>query len=235
MFSFKKFEILIIFSLLFIFIPELVLAGDCCYNRAEDVCRLKPGTICPERLGYEEVNCVSTPGCPTPPPPSPTESLTCFCCNGANGFQDELSSCESFCSEKGGVTKWSVEGIPEVRIPCPLTSPDGSTTGGTGTTPSGPPTAQKLINPLGGTNEAPGGVTSVPALIANIIKTILGVVGAVALFMFVWGGFGWLTSGGNPDKVKQGRDTLVWATIGLLVIFASYTLVDVVFRALGAI
>ena len=103
------------------------------------------------------------------------------------------------------------------------------------TTKSGPPPAQKLINPLGGTNEAPAGVTSVPVLIANIIKTILGVIGAVALFMFIWGGFTWLTSGGNPDKVKQGKDTLVWATIGLLIIFASYTLVDVVFRALGAI
>ncbi len=114
-------------------------------------------------------------------------------------------------------------------------TPTGTpSTSKTTTTPSTPP-AQELINPLGGTNEAPAGVTSVPALIANIIKTILGVIGAVALFMFVWGGFGWLTSGGNPDKVKQGKDTLVWATIGLLVIFASYTLVDVVFRALGAI
>jgi hypothetical protein len=126
-------------------------------------------------------------------------------------------------------TPYCAEGI------CSATAPaTGTTTPPSTTTPSKPP-SQELINPLGGTAASPAGVTSVPALIANIIKTILGVVGAVALFMFVWGGFGWLTSGGNPDKVKQGRDTLVWATIGLLVIFASYTLVDVVFRALGAI
>ncbi len=118
----------------------------------------------------------------------------------------------------------------------PGSTPSGtpSTTKTTTTTPS-EPSAQELINPIGGTATSPGGVTSVPVLIANIIKTILGVIGAVALFMFIWGGFTWLTSGGNPDKVKQGKDTLVWATIGLLVIFASYTLVDVVFRALGAI
>lgn len=233
MFSPQKFKIFAVFLLLFIFfIPNLVLAGDCCYNRTEDVCHLKPGTICPERLGYEEVDCASTPGCPTPAPPSPTESLTCFCCNGADGFQDELSLCESFCSGRGGLERWSKTGEPEVTRACPA-PPPGSATGET-TTPSKPP-SQELINPLGGTSAAPEGVTSVPALIANIIKTILGIVGAVALFMFVWGGFGWLTSGGNPDKVKAGRDTLVWATIGLLVIFASYTLVDVVFRALGAI
>lgn len=113
----------------------------------------------------------------------------------------------------------------------PPTSP--SSTPASGETKK--PPSQQLINPLGGTNENPTGVTKVPVLIANIIKTILGVIGAVALFMFFWGGFGWLTSGGNPDKIKAGRDTLVWATIGLLVIFTSYTLVDVVFQALGAV
>ena len=130
-------------------------------------------------------------------------------------------------------TPYCAEGICSATPPAAPSGTDTTTPPST-TTPSKPP-SQELINPLGGTTASPGGVTSVPALIANIIKTILGVVGAVALFMFVWGGFGWLTSGGNPDKVKQGRDTLVWATIGLLVIFASYTLVDVVFRALGAI
>lgn len=114
---------------------------------------------------------------------------------------------------------------------CSATPPPAETT----TTPSEKPPAQQLINPIGGTAENPAGVTTVSALIANIIKAVLGIVGAVALFMFVWGGFTWLTSGGSPDKIKMGRDTLVWATIGLLVIFASYTLVETIFKALGAI
>jgi len=109
--------------------------------------------------------------------------------------------------------------------------------GGTATTPtpSEKPPPQQLVNPIGGTEENPTGVATVPTLISNIIKAVLGIVGAVALFMFVWGGFTWLTSGGNPDKIKTGKDVLVWATIGLLVIFASYTLVETIFKALGAI
>lgn len=69
-------------------------------------------------------------------------------------------------------------------------------------------------------------------LIGIIIKGLLGVVGSTALLFFIYGGMTWLTSGGNPEKVKKGRDTLVWAIIGLMVIFSSYILVDYIFKAL---
>jgi uncharacterized membrane protein YjfL (UPF0719 family) len=51
--------------------------------------------------------------------------------------------------------------------------------------------------------------------------------------MFVYGGFTWLTSGGSAERIKKGKDILVWAVIGLVVIFASYTAVDFVLTALG--
>jgi hypothetical protein len=81
--------------------------------------------------------------------------------------------------------------------------------------------------------EAPITETSVPRIIGNIIKAILAVVGALALGMFVYGGFTWLTSGGNPDRIKKGRDILLWAFIGLTIVFASYTLVDFILKAFG--
>ena len=74
-----------------------------------------------------------------------------------------------------------------------------------------------LANPL-------GNVTEVPVLIGTIVKGVLGIVGALALFFFFWGGFAWMTSAGNPEKVKKGRDTLMWASIGLIATFASYSL-----------
>lgn len=81
--------------------------------------------------------------------------------------------------------------------------------------------------------EKPISEISAPKIIGNIIKTVLAIVGALALGMFVYGGFTWLTSGGSPDRVKKGKDILIWAVIGLVVIFASYTLVDFLLRALG--
>ena len=86
--------------------------------------------------------------------------------------------------------------------------------------------AVSLPNPLG------SNVTTVPQLINRVIIAILGIIGALALLMFVWGGLLWMTSGGNSDRIKKGRDTLVWASIGLLIIFASYSLVNTIFKSL---
>lgn len=74
---------------------------------------------------------------------------------------------------------------------------------------------------------------SVPALINSIVSTILGVVGAIALAMFVYGGLMWMTSAGNSQRIEKGKETLLWATIGLLIIFLSYGILNVILRALS--
>ena len=86
----------------------------------------------------------------------------------------------------------------------------------------------ELPNPL-----AASGATSPEALIGVIVKGVLGVVGAVALLMFIWGGFLWLTAAGSPERVKKGQQTIIWATLGLGVIFTSYALVRFVLQSVG--
>jgi len=78
----------------------------------------------------------------------------------------------------------------------------------------------------------PLGTTSINSIVGRIIQALLGISGSVALLMFVWGGFQWLISAGNPDRIKKGKDTLIWAAIGLAIIFAAYALVNVVVTAL---
>ena len=78
-----------------------------------------------------------------------------------------------------------------------------------------------LTNPL-------GSITSPQALIGRIINSVLGVVGSIALLMFVYGGLTWMTSAGSQEKVKKGRDTLLWAAIGLVVVFSAYALTKVI-------
>lgn len=75
-----------------------------------------------------------------------------------------------------------------------------------------------ITNPL-------GDVKDPRVLVGKIISAALGVVGSISLVIFLYGGFTWMTSGGSPDKVKHGRDLIVWAAIGLFVIFASYAMV----------
>lgn len=91
--------------------------------------------------------------------------------------------------------------------------------GSAGTCPSG---TVCLANPLG------SGVSTPQDLIGRVINSVLGVVGSIALLMFVYGGLIWMTSSGNPEKVKKGRDIIVWSAIGLAVIFMAYALTRVV-------
>lgn len=67
-------------------------------------------------------------------------------------------------------------------------------------------------------------VSTPQAFIGLAINAVLGVVGSLALLMFIYGGLTWMTSSGNEEKVKKGREIIIWSAIGLVVIFMSYAL-----------
>lgn len=67
-------------------------------------------------------------------------------------------------------------------------------------------------------------------IFVNIGDWILGIVGSLTLIMFVYGGFLFLFSGGNNDRVTKGKQTLTNATIGLFIVFLSYMIVGLVFN-----
>lgn len=82
--------------------------------------------------------------------------------------------------------------------------------------------------------ENPLGTTDMFTIIGGrVVKPVLGIIGSIALIMFVYGGFMWLTSGGSPDKIKKGRDVFMWSSIGIIVILSSYILLKFVFGALA--
>jgi len=82
-----------------------------------------------------------------------------------------------------------------------------------------------LTNPLGSN-------VTVPILIGHVIDTALGVVGSLALLMFIYGGFTWMLAAGNESAIEKGKNILMWATIGLVVIFASYSLVGFIIKSI---
>lgn len=90
----------------------------------------------------------------------------------------------------------------------------------------GEPGCVSLANPLS------SGQTEVAPIIGIIIKAAMGIMGALVLLMLVWGGFQWLTSAGNPEKVKKGSQTMIWAVIGLFLVLSSYLILDAVLKAL---
>ena len=71
-------------------------------------------------------------------------------------------------------------------------------------------------------NPLKGDVVGLFPILGTIISVALGIIGSLTLLMLVWGGFQWLTSGGNPERIKKGTDTMLWAAVGVFCVFASY-------------
>lgn len=64
-------------------------------------------------------------------------------------------------------------------------------------------------------------------------KAIFGLIGVVALAAFVYGGFLMVFSFGASDKVQQGKDVMVAAVIGIIIVFSAYLIVNFILNALG--
>lgn len=90
------------------------------------------------------------------------------------------------------------------------------------------PGTVKIENPIKDVGDNPA------ELIGNVINTIFGIVGSLALLMFIYGGLTWMTSSGSQEAVKKGKNVITWAAIGLAVIFTSYALVRFVIMGIGA-
>lgn len=69
-------------------------------------------------------------------------------------------------------------------------------------------------------------------LIARIIRVFIGVLGAVALILVLYGGFLYMTAGGSDDKVTKAKKVLINAAIGLLIILSSYAIVSFIINSL---
>lgn len=55
----------------------------------------------------------------------------------------------------------------------------------------------------------------------------------IALFFLVFGGFKWITSGGDKSKIDSARQTLVAAVIGLVLTFLSFFILSLVLQFFG--
>jgi hypothetical protein len=55
----------------------------------------------------------------------------------------------------------------------------------------------------------------------------------LATFFLIWGGIQWIMSGGNKDKIHAAQQKIIYATIGLVVIFSSFLIINIVSGIFG--
>ncbi len=77
-----------------------------------------------------------------------------------------------------------------------------------------------------------GGSPGIIGVISRFIGTFLGVVGALALLVFVYAGIVYMTAGGSDERVKEAKDTMKYAFIGLALIMFAYAFATSFFNVL---
>jgi hypothetical protein len=77
--------------------------------------------------------------------------------------------------------------------------------------------------------------TSINTLIKDVINILSIIVGIAAVIMIILGGFKYITSAGDAGKVASGKNTLIYALVGLFIAALAQFIVHYVFsKAVGA-
>lgn len=87
-------------------------------------------------------------------------------------------------------------------------------------------TIQNGVNSVGG--DAAGNSTSLALRIKDIVNVLLFIIGAIAVIMIIIGGFRYVTSGGEAGSIKNAKNTILYAVVGLVIAIFAYAIVNFV-------
>jgi uncharacterized RDD family membrane protein YckC len=90
--------------------------------------------------------------------------------------------------------------------------------------------------PIGNTFDSPiGRSVGLGQLVSIIVSNVLVLAGIVMVFFFIAGGIGIISggSGDNPERAAKGKQSVTFALVGFLVIFAAYWIIQIVEELTG--
>lgn len=67
--------------------------------------------------------------------------------------------------------------------------------------------------------------------IGNLINQALAILGIIIVVLIIYGGFLWMTAGGNSENVDKAKKIIINATIGLIIVLAAYSITYFVIQA----
>ena len=76
------------------------------------------------------------------------------------------------------------------------------------------------------------GAKDIRETIASVINVALGFLGIIAVIIILLGGFSWMTSGGNEEKVAKAKKLIIAGVIGLAIILSAYVIAQFVILSL---
>ncbi len=71
--------------------------------------------------------------------------------------------------------------------------------------------------------------TYLPTTVVNFVAWVLGFLGLVSVIMMIYGGYRYLTAGGNEESVDKAKTVIKNALVGLIIVVLSYAIALFVF------
>lgn len=91
---------------------------------------------------------------------------------------------------------------------------------------------ETITDPAGNTAQI-ATLRCLPVVFGNVIYAALIFVGTVAVFLFVYAGIRFITSGGDQKKVAQARQIITYAIIGLVLVLSSFAIIAIISYTTG--
>lgn len=82
-------------------------------------------------------------------------------------------------------------------------------------------------------NQPSGAQNDLNALATKIVNILSLIVGIVAVIMIIFGGFRYITSGGDSGNVSSAKNTLIYAIVGLVIVALAQFIVHFVLASLN--
>ncbi|MEA3248931.1 MAG: pilin [Patescibacteria group bacterium] len=76
------------------------------------------------------------------------------------------------------------------------------------------------------------GTKDVRETIGSVIRAFMGLLGIVAVLLILYGGFKWMTAGGNEEQVGEAKKIIISGVIGLIIILSAYAIANFVVGAI---
>lgn len=73
-----------------------------------------------------------------------------------------------------------------------------------------------------------GSSLTISKIIGTVISTLAWIIGTVSVIMVIFGGFRYVTSGGDSNAISSARSTILYALIGLVIALLAQVLIHFV-------
>jgi hypothetical protein len=83
-----------------------------------------------------------------------------------------------------------------------------------------------------GTGSVTSGLKTIATQVVNIFSIVVGV---ISVIMIIYGGFRYITSGGDSGRVGNAKNTLIYAIIGLIIVALAQLIVHYVLSTAASV